>query len=100
MAIGQELLELGRDAVATRQLAALVHQRRGQRIVFHVAVVTGFERADQPLQLLVALDLVVDLGQERAILFAQLLGREDQPGGGADALERGTAASGYSVSAR
>ncbi len=47
------------------------------------------ESADQTLELLIVLHLIVDLGEELAVLLAQLLGREDQPGRGTDALERG-----------
>ena len=78
VALGEEPLELGGDRVAARQLAVLVHEGRGQRVLFHIGVVTLFERADETLQLGVLLDLLLDLLQELAVLFTQPIGREDQ----------------------
>ena len=46
---GEEPLELRGDGVRGRELAALVDERRRQRIVLHVAVVALLESPDEPL---------------------------------------------------
>src|SRR6478752_4754185 len=77
---GQEVLEFRGDLVGARKLAVAVGQRGTQLRVLHIRVVALLQSADQPAELRVARDLFVDVGDEVAILLAEAIGREDQPG--------------------
>src|SRR6185437_5825883 len=68
---GQEVLQLRGDLVGARELAVAVGQRRTQMGVLHIRVVPLLQRADQLGELGVARDLLVDVGDELAVLLAQ-----------------------------